>query len=74
MLLIKAGVHKMLVQIANREDPDRLLLQKQSDLGLRCLSSPLWQATSVRNFRTFTNVFYIFQPVSSMVLSAVYLV
>ena len=29
----------MLVKIANREDPD--LLQKQSDLGLCCLSRPL---------------------------------
>ena len=32
----------------------RLLLQKQSDLGLPCLSKPFWQATSVRNFRTFS--------------------
>ena len=32
----------------------RLLLQKQSDLGLLCLSRILWQATTVRNFRTFT--------------------
>ena len=32
----------------------RLLLQKQSDLGLRCLSRPFGQATSVRNLRTFT--------------------
>ena len=32
----------------------RLLLQKQSDLGLHCLSMPFMQATSVRNCRTFT--------------------
>ena len=32
----------------------RLLLQKQSDLGLRCLSKPYWQATGVRIFGTFT--------------------
>ena len=31
-----------------------LLLQKQSDLGLHCLSRPFWQAASVLNFRTFT--------------------
>ena len=31
----------------------RLLPQKQSDLGLHCLSRPFWQATSVRNFWTF---------------------
>ena len=40
----------MLVRIANREDR----IQKQSDLGLHCLSMLLWQSTSVRNFRTFT--------------------
>ena len=28
----------------------RLILQKQSHLGLRCLSRPLWRATSVCNF------------------------
>ena len=27
---------------------------KQSDLGLPCLSGRLWQATTVRNIRTFT--------------------
>ena len=32
----------------------RLLLQKQSDLGMLCLSRPFKQATSVRNFRAFT--------------------
>ena len=30
MLVIRAGIYKMLVRIANREDPD---------LGLHCLSS-----------------------------------
>ena len=49
-LVFRAGIHKMLIRIANREDPD----QKQSDLGLCCLSRPFWQETSVRNFRTFT--------------------
>ena len=32
----------------------RLLLQKQSDQGLPCLSRLLWQATTVWNLRTFT--------------------
>ena len=32
----------------------RLLLQKQSDLGLYYLSRLFWQGTSVQNFRTFT--------------------
>ena len=37
ILVIWADIHKMLVRIANREDPDQTALQKQSDLGLRCL-------------------------------------
>ena len=49
---------KMLVRIANREDLIRLLLQKQSDLGLSCLSMPFWQATSVHNFRAFITIFF----------------
>ena len=38
--VIRAGIHKMLVKIANREDPDqtiKLFLKKQSDLGLHRL-------------------------------------
>ena len=52
MLIIRAEIHKMLVRIANREDPDQTLV-KQSDLGLGFLYRPFYQATSVRNFRTF---------------------
>ena len=53
MGFFRARIRKMLtVRIANREDPAiRLLL---NDLGLNCFSGPFWQATSVRNFRTFT--------------------
>ena len=36
MLVIRAGIHKMLVRIANRKDP----IEQQSDLGLCCLSRP----------------------------------
>ena len=43
----------MLVRIANRETLIRLLLQRQLDLGLRCLSRPFWQATSVLILRSF---------------------
>ena len=32
-LVIRAGIHKMLVRIANWDDPD----QTASDLGLHCL-------------------------------------
>ena len=42
MLVFRAGIHKILVRIANGED-----------LGLCCLSRSFWQATSVRNLRTF---------------------
>ena len=45
MLVITAGIHKMLVRIANSEDPD---------LGLRCLSRLFTQTTSAKNFRSFT--------------------
>ena len=49
IMVIRAGIHKLLVRIANREDPDQTvssvqtqirMLQKQSDLGLRSLSRP----------------------------------
>ena len=49
MLVIMADIHKMLVRIANREDPDHTLLQKPSDLGLHCMPQPFWQAISVQN-------------------------
>ena len=45
MLIFRAGIYKMLVRIANKEDPVvRLLLRKLSDLGRPCLSRPFWQA------------------------------
>ena len=52
-MLFRAVIPKMLVRIANREDP-RLLLQKQYDLGMHCLSRHIWQATNFQNFRKFT--------------------
>ena len=48
MLVFTACIHKMLVRVANREDPDQTVLKKQSDLGLPCLSRPFWQAISVQ--------------------------
>ena len=38
MLVIRAGIHKMLVGIANREDPDQM--KKQFDLDLHSLTRP----------------------------------
>ena len=55
MLVLRAEINKMLVLVANKEDPViSLLLQKQSDLGLPCLSRPFWQVTIILKFRTFT--------------------
>ena len=48
-MVFRAEFNIMLVRVLNREDPD----QKQSYLGLPCLSRPFWQATSVRTFRIF---------------------
>ena len=50
MLVITDGIYKMLVRIANREDPD------QSDLGLHCLSRVFGQATIV--LKILENVSY----------------
>ena len=47
MLVFRFANHKMLVRIANRENPDQTA-SKQSDLGLSCLTGPFLQATSVR--------------------------
>ena len=46
MLVIRAGIHKMLVRLANREDYD------QSDLGLHCSSRHFLQTICIQNFRT----------------------
>ena len=40
MVVIRAGIKKMLVRIANREEPD---LTVSSDLGLPCLPRPFLQ-------------------------------
>ena len=53
-LLLWLEFSKCLSEKQTRKAMIRLLLQKQSDLGLHCLPMPFWQATSVWNFRTFT--------------------
>ena len=40
MLVIRAGIHEMLVRIAIREDPDQTA---SLDLGLCYLSDPFWR-------------------------------
>ena len=54
MMVWRAGIHKILVKMPNREDPD----QTASDLGLFCLSRPFWQETSVKKFIEFTVYMY----------------
>ena len=54
MLVIRAGIRKMLVIIATGKTQIRLLLQKQSDLGLHCLS----QVTGAQTFKKI--IFRIF--------------
>ena len=55
MLVIRVGIDKMLVRIANREDS---LQTASSDMGLHCLSTPFWL-----HFQQFlshiTTVYYI---------------
>ena len=57
LFIIRAGIHKMLLRTANREDPDQTA---SSDLSLHCLSQPFWQATSLQNFRISTDILKCF--------------
>ena len=66
MLVIRAGICKILVSIASRGDPDQTA--SKSDLGLHCLSRPFCQAISVQNFRTFTIHVKVAQWLSGRVL------
>ena len=51
-----SGLHltKCLSENQTGQTQIRLLLQKQSDLGLLCLPRLLWQANTVPNFGQFT--------------------
>ena len=51
MLVIRADIHKLLARIADREEPDQTASFWDCPV---CLSLFFWQATSVRNVRTFT--------------------
>ena len=46
MSVIRAGINKILVKMANREEPAQTAssetVKKQSDLGLLCLPRPFW--------------------------------
>ena len=45
-------IHKMLVRIANREDPDQTASSEVCTVWL--MARLFWTATSVQNLRTFT--------------------
>ena len=62
ILVIRAGIKKKcLSEYQTVKTQIRLLLKKQFDLGLHCLSRPLWQASSVENFRICTiHVFFYY--------------
>ena len=53
MLVIMAGIHKMLARIANKADTDQTATAFAVWSGSAlCLPRLLWQATSVGNFKT----------------------
>ena len=56
MLVSRAGIHKMVVRIANWEDPDQTASSEAVCSGSALFVQVFWQATSVRNFRAFTIV------------------
>ena len=47
MLVIRAGTHKVLVRIANREDPDQTASSEAVLSGSALFGIPFWQANSV---------------------------
>ena len=50
IVVIRAGINKLFVRIANRECLDQTA---SSDLALPCLSMPFWQATTVQSNSVF---------------------
>ena len=59
MVISGLELTKCLSEKQTWKSPIRMLLQKQSDLGLPCFSRLLWQATTVANFRTFTFIVFM---------------
>ena len=51
MLVVKAGRHKILIRIANKEGPDQTA---SSESGTALFGQPFLRETSVLNFRTST--------------------
>ena len=52
MLVIRIGINKILVRIANRKEPDQASSSEADWSGLHCLLMLLRHAASVRNLRT----------------------
>ena len=53
MIVNEAGIHKMIVIVANRIYRDETAASDQSDLDLRCLSILFWLANIVRILQHF---------------------
>ena len=56
ILVIRLEATKCMSEKKTGKTQIRLLLKKQSDLCLHCLSMPFKQAACLRNFKTFTEV------------------
>ena len=54
MLVFRAGIHKSLVRIANREDPDLTAYSEAVRSGSALFVQAFLAGNYVRNFRTFT--------------------
>ena len=54
MLVTKAGIHKILITIANREDPDQTASAEAVSSGSALFVQVICQAASVLSFRTLT--------------------
>ena len=61
---IGIGIPKILVRIANRDDPGQTA---SSEAGVLCLFKPFPQATNVLNYRTFTVMFHVYKVFSASV-------
>ena len=74
MVVIKVGIHKMLVRIANKVYPHQTA---SSDLGLCCLSRPFWQSTSVQILELYmtliiTRFFFVLKMLSTVFVCCLY--
>ena len=65
MMVIRAGIRKLLVRVTNRTDPDQTASSEAVRSGSDLFVYAFGQVASVPNFRTFT-VCYIFHKIFSI--------